>query len=190
MLIVTNHATILGIAFISCFSRCTRRFEATQRFFTSRCVRREKPFEIQTSPLLPSLPAAVDGNFFKGFAKLHPTKNFPHVSLLVLCATGFVFSLLFKLSEVISAILAMRIVVQFIAQGVGLMLLRKREGTSHLPFKMWLYPVPVIISISIWIFLLLHNQFAIHGAAIAMIGVIVYLLINRNKKATIAGNSL
>ena len=134
--------------------------------------------------------AAVDGNFFKGFAKLHPTKRFPHVSLLVLCATGFVFSLLFKLSEVISAILAMRIVIQFIAQGIGLMLLRKREGTAHLPFKMWLYPVPVIVSIGIWIFLLSHNQFALHGTAIAIAGVFVYFFVNRNRKSVVASDGI
>ena len=28
--------------------------------------------------------AAVDGNFFKPFARLHPTKNFPYISLIVL----------------------------------------------------------------------------------------------------------
>ena len=54
--------------------------------------------------------AAVDGTFFKIFAKTHPKKNFPHVSLLVLGAIAFIFSLLFKLKEVISAILAMRII--------------------------------------------------------------------------------
>jgi len=125
--------------------------------------------------------AAVDGNFFKGFAKLHPTKAFPHVSLLVLCAAGFAFSLLMKLEDVISAILAMRIVIQFIAQGIGLILLRRREGSKHLPFRMWLYPLPVIISIAIWIFLLLHNKFAWHGAAIGLLGVIVYLVVNRQR---------
>jgi amino acid transporter len=53
--------------------------------------------------------AAKDGAFFSIFAKLHPTKNFPYVSLLVLGAVAFVFSLLFRLSDVITAILAMRI---------------------------------------------------------------------------------
>ena len=123
--------------------------------------------------------AAVDGNFFKPFAKLHPTKNFPYISLIVLCALGFVFSLLFKLSEVISSILAMRIIVQFIAQGVGVSLLRKRVGTKDLPFKMWLFPLPVILSIAIWIFLFISTGwFALWGSLIAVIGVIVYFVIN------------
>jgi fructoselysine transporter len=124
--------------------------------------------------------AAVDGNFFVPFAKLHPTKNFPYVSLMVLCGLGFVFSLLFKMSDVISAILAMRIVVQFMAQGVGVSLLRKRFGTKDLPFKMWLFPLPVIVSIAIWIFLFISTGwFALWGSLIAVLGVVVYLIKNR-----------
>jgi fructoselysine transporter len=97
--------------------------------------------------------AANDGAFFKVFAKLHPTKNFPYVSLLVIAGLGFVFSMLFRMSDVISGILAMRIIIQFIAQGAGLILLRKRNGTKHLPYKMPLYPLPVILAIIIWILL-------------------------------------
>src|SRR5436190_20498895 len=49
--------------------------------------------------------AAVDGNFFKVFSKLHPTKNFPYISLIVLCSVGFLFSLFMKLGDVITSIL-------------------------------------------------------------------------------------
>lgn len=119
--------------------------------------------------------AAADGNFFSVFAKLHPTKNFPHISLLVLCGLGFVFSLLFKLADVISSILAMRIIVQFIGQAVGVSLLRFRNGTASLPFKMWLFPVPVILSILIWLFLFISTGwFALWGSLIAGLGVLVY----------------
>ncbi|HEU4904218.1 MAG TPA: APC family permease, partial [Flavisolibacter sp.] len=84
--------------------------------------------------------AAVDGNYFRIFAKVHPSKNFPYVSLIFLCAAGFLFSLIFRLGDVIKAILAMRILVQFIGQAVGILLLRKRFGAKDLPFKMWLFP--------------------------------------------------
>ena len=121
--------------------------------------------------------AAVDGNFFKPFAKLHPTKNFPYISLIVLCAVGFLFSLLFKLSEVISSILAMRIIIQFIGQGVGVALLRKKSGTKELPYKMWLFPLPVILSVIIWLFLFISTGwFALWGSLIAVAGFIVYLM--------------
>jgi len=96
--------------------------------------------------------AAADGAFFKIFAKLHPTKNFPYISLLILAGFAFVFSLLFRMSDVISGILAMRIIVQFIGQGVGVILLRQRNGAAALPWKMPLYPLPVILAIAMWLF--------------------------------------
>ena len=126
--------------------------------------------------------AAVDGNFFAVFSKLHPTKNFPYISLIFLCALGFVFSLFMKLSQVISSILAMRILIQFIAQGVGVVLLRNRFGSKHLPFKMFLYPAPVIISIVIWLFLFISTGwFALWGSLIALAGVIVYFAVRVRK---------
>jgi amino acid transporter len=119
--------------------------------------------------------AAVDGNFFSIFSKLHPTKNFPYVSLIVLCAIGFVFSMIFRLRQVIDSILAMRILVQFVGQAIGVILLRKKFGTANLPFKMWLYPLPVILSILIWLFLFVSTGwFAIWGSLIAVAGVAVY----------------
>jgi len=45
--------------------------------------------------------AAADGEFFKIFSRLHPTKNFPYVSLLFLGSIAFIFSMLFKLADVI-----------------------------------------------------------------------------------------
>ncbi|HLQ36675.1 MAG TPA: APC family permease, partial [Planctomycetota bacterium] len=69
--------------------------------------------------------AALDGCFFKAFGRLHPTKNFPHVSLLVIGVVSIVCSFL-PLLTVIDALLVTRIVVQFIGQIVAVMLLRKR----------------------------------------------------------------
>ncbi len=119
--------------------------------------------------------AAVDGNFFQLFSKLHPTKDFPYVSLTFLCSLGFIFSLLFRLEKAIDSILAMRIIIQFIGQSVGLVLLRERLGTKNLPFKMWLYPVPVVVSICIWLFLLISTGwFALWGSLLAAGGIIVF----------------
>lgn len=97
--------------------------------------------------------AALDGNFFPVFAKLHPKKHFPHVSLLFLGGLAFAFSLLFKLKTVIAGILAMRLIVQFIGQAVGVILLRRRWGTDRLPFKMWLYPLPAVLTMIGWAWL-------------------------------------
>ena len=78
----------------------------------------------------------------KYLPRLHPTKNFPYVSLLALGAIAFIFSLLFKLGDVITAILAMRILIQFVGQAIGLLLFHKRKGKHFFKWKMPLYPLP------------------------------------------------
>lgn len=120
--------------------------------------------------------AAADGNFFKIFSKIHPTKNFPYVSLLFIGGIGLLFSLLFRLSDVISAILAMRILIQFIGQAIGVVLLRNRKQRSEIPFRMWLYPLPVIVSVVIWLFVFFSTGwlYALGGISIALAGVGVY----------------
>lgn len=123
--------------------------------------------------------AAVDGKFFKAFAKTHPTKHFPHVSLLFICGLAFVFSLLFKLSEVITAILAMRILVQFVGQAAGLIILHKRKPEVNFPYKMPLYPIPVIIAIVVWLYIFFSTgtNFIISGLIVISAGLIVYFTV-------------
>jgi amino acid transporter len=121
--------------------------------------------------------AAKEGEFFEVFSKLHPTKHFPHVALIGLGITAFFFSLLFKLTEVITAILAMRILVQFIGQAIGLMMMRKNK-TIAFPFKMPLYPLPVIIAIIMWlaIFISTGLTFMYSGLIVITTGIIAYLI--------------
>ena len=129
--------------------------------------------------------AANDGAFFKVFAKLHPTKNFPYVSLLVLAGFGFVFSLLFRMSDVISGILAMRIIIQFIGQAIGVLLLRKRNGKKDLPYKMKLYPLPVFVAIIIWLLLFSCTglKSIVSFGIVLSAGIIIYFIQARlNKK--------
>jgi fructoselysine transporter len=95
--------------------------------------------------------AALDGNFFSVFARVHPTKHFPHISLLALGATAILFCLSLSLIDSIRAILAMRCIIQFIGQAVGLLILRRRWQESKFPFRMWFYPLPVAIAILGWI---------------------------------------
>jgi len=122
--------------------------------------------------------AASDGAFFKVFARLHPTGKFPYVSLLFIGSVAFVFSLLFRLSEVISAILAMRILVQFIAQIVGLLLLRKLKGGTAFPYKMPFFPWPAYLAIVMWFIILISTgwRMVLGGLFTTAIGVVVYFI--------------
>src|SRR5260370_32060688 len=92
--------------------------------------------------------AALDGNFFAIFGRLHPTKKFPHISLLALGTLAFFFSINLDLETSIAGILAARLIVQFIGQSVCVMLLRKRLATEPLPFKIGLYPLPAVIMVN------------------------------------------
>ncbi|WP_461064681.1 APC family permease [Spirosoma horti] len=122
--------------------------------------------------------AAVDGQFFKVFAKLHPTRHFPYVSLLFLGGLGFVFSLLFRLGDVIMAILAMRIVIQFVGQAIGLMLLHRRRAVSEFPFRMPLYPLPVLLAIGVWLFIFFSTglTFMLSGLTVIGLGIVAFLI--------------
>lgn len=125
--------------------------------------------------------AAADGRFFKIFAKIHPTKGFPYMSLLILGGTAFAFSLLFKLKEAISAIIAMRILVQFVSQAIGVILLRYRKEEFKLPYKMWLFPLPAIVAIVVWLYIFFSTgfEFYISGIIMMLLGMVVYFIKER-----------
>lgn len=121
--------------------------------------------------------AALDGNFFSVFARVHPTKRFPHISLLALGATAILCCMALSLGQVIRAILALRCLIQFVAQAVGLMLLHKRWKAQRWPFRMWLYPVPVLVAIAGWlvIFASTGSTPMLASLAAAAAGIVVYL---------------
>ena len=96
--------------------------------------------------------AALDGYFFKVFGRLHPTKKFPYVALIVLGVISIICSF-FSLDEVIDALISTRILVQFIGQVFALILLRQRAPDMPRPYRMWLYPLPSIIALVGWIFI-------------------------------------
>jgi len=121
--------------------------------------------------------AALDGNFFSIFARVHPTKRFPHISLLALGATSIVICLFFNLFVVIRSILAMRCLIQFVGQAFGLLLLHRRWRAERWPFRMWLYPVPVVIAIAGWIgiFISTGRKPMLTSLAATVAGILVYL---------------
>jgi APA family basic amino acid/polyamine antiporter len=97
--------------------------------------------------------AAVDGNFFPVFARLHPKGDFPHISLITLGVIASLFSL-GRLSEVIGSLIVTRVLIQYLPQTIGFFLLRLRSPDMPRPFRMWLYPLPGIISLGGWVYVL------------------------------------
>jgi amino acid transporter len=96
--------------------------------------------------------AALDGYFFKAFGRLHTTKRFPYVALIVLGGIAIVCSF-FSLDAVIDALISTRILVQFIGQILALILLRTRAPQMPRPYRMWLYPLPSLVALVGWVFI-------------------------------------
>lgn len=101
--------------------------------------------------------AARDGNFFRLFARLHATHAYPYVSLLFLGGVATIFCWL-PLKNVLQAILSIRAIIPFIAQIVGAVILRRREPDRPRPFRMWLYPLPAIVALGLWGFIVASPQ--------------------------------
>jgi amino acid transporter len=127
--------------------------------------------------------AAQSGYFFRVFGRLHPTKDFPYVSLLVLGLLSIIAGF-FSLGTVIDALIVTRILVQFMGQIVGLILLRKNRPDMPRPYRMWLYPVPALIALLGWIFVFATTQVNVilFGLAVLGLGVLAFLLWSWNTK--------
>ena len=121
--------------------------------------------------------AARKGYFFKVFARLHPTRRFPHVSLLVLGVVSIV-SGFFSLGSVIDALIATRLVVQFMGQIGGVVLLRRRAPEMERPFRIWLYPVPLVIAFVGWLFIFSTTgaDVMVFGLGVLALGVLCFLV--------------
>ena len=96
--------------------------------------------------------AAQDGNFWKPFARLHPTGDFPYVSLLVIGGLAIAAGML-SLDWVVSALLTARILIQFIGQIAAVEVVRKTRPAMPRPFRMWLYPLPSVLALVGWIYI-------------------------------------
>ena len=101
--------------------------------------------------------AALDGNYFRVFARVDPKRRFPTVSLLALGGVAMLFCFL-RLADVIAALVVIRILLQFIVQAIGVMVLRRRRPDMPRPFRMWLYPVPALLAIAGFTFVLLARK--------------------------------
>ena len=123
--------------------------------------------------------AARDGNYFKAFARVHPVHRFPNVSLLVMGAVAAVCCL-FRLKDVITALVVIRITVQFLAQIVGVVVLRVRRPEMPRPFRMWLYPLPSVVAFLGFLYVLIMREKSIQQIWLALvlvaIGTVIYLL--------------
>ena len=129
--------------------------------------------------------AALDGDYFRSFSRVHPEHRFPNVSLLVLGILAVLFCLL-RLQDVIAALVVIRLMIQFLAQIVGVIVFRMRQPDRPRPFKMWLYPLPAILALLGYLYVLvMRRDFTKelqYGVVILILGGIFFFFRNWQRK--------
>ena len=105
------------------------------------------------------------------------------VILLVLGAISILAGF-FSLGTVIDALIVTRILVQFMGQIVGLMLLRRRAPDMPRPYRMWLYPLPGVVAFLGWVFVFATTQpvVILFGLGVLALGGAAFLIWSWNGK--------
>ncbi len=129
--------------------------------------------------------AALDGNYFRVFGRVHPKGKFPYVSMLVMGAVASAACFL-RLVDIIAALVVIRIMIQFLFQTVGVIVLRMRRPDLPRPFRMWLYPVPALLATAGFLFVLVERKHFLKEVRYAVIilvaGIVVYMVRSMRRK--------
>ncbi len=121
--------------------------------------------------------AARSGHFFRWFAAVHPRLRIPHRSLLLIGGMVLFWSF-FSLDAIIKALIATRILEQFVAQVFAVVLLRNRRPEWPRPWRMWLYPLPCAVALVGWLYIYATTGplFIAIGATTLAAGLVVFLV--------------
>jgi amino acid transporter len=119
--------------------------------------------------------AAAEGRFFSVFARLHPKGRFPSFSLVSLGVASAAACAL-SLEELIKALTVIQILVQFMAQCVAVVLIRRSRPDIARPFSMWLYPIPAVVALAGWLFILIASGlvYVLAGLLLMAVGILAY----------------
>jgi basic amino acid/polyamine antiporter, APA family len=128
--------------------------------------------------------AALDGNFFQLFGRLNPRGNFPSAALLCMGALTCVLCM-FRLADLVAALVVIRIMMQFILQALGVMIFRRTDPSHERPFRMWLYPVPALLALAGFVYILISRKNfereVILASVLILVGTGVYLVRARSR---------
>jgi amino acid transporter len=126
--------------------------------------------------------AARDGNFFAIFQRVHPRDHFPTASVLLLGGLACLFCV-FQLRDLVSALVVIRILLLFLLQAVGAVVWRITNPAQPRPFRMWLYPLPALITVAGFSLVLLDKLPLVgRGLLFAGLGVVAFLLLSLRKR--------
>src|SRR5262249_48501745 len=120
--------------------------------------------------------AASEGRFFRVFARVHPTGGFPSFSVLYMGVASAACCLL-DLDALINAVTVLYLMIAAVPMVPAVTALRRRRPDIARPFRMWLYPLPSLVALVGWVFVITTSGWQYIGSAFAVIalGIAAYL---------------
>ena len=127
--------------------------------------------------------AAAEGEFFAPFARLHARGGFPTISLLFMGVASAVASIV-SLENLIAILIVVQILFQYTAQCFAVVALRRQNrADAKRLFRMPLYPLPIVVTLVGWLFIVGTSRPVHIIAAFGMmgLGVCIFLALARRE---------
>ena len=127
-----------------------------------------------------------EGHFFKSFGKLHPKYKVPTTALIVQAIISIILVLMRDLDQLTNLVVFQTMLFNFLVV-LAVPILRKKMPEIERTYKVWFYPVSVIITALIFLGLVISTFFddpvsAVTGFIVPAIGVLFYLYFDKKNK--------
>ena len=127
-----------------------------------------------------------EGHFFKSFGKLHPKYKVPTTALIVQAIISIILVLMRDLDQLTNLVVFQTMLFNFLVV-LAVPILRKKMPEIERTYKVWFYPVSVIITALIFLGLVISTFFddpvsAVTGFIVPSIGVFFYLYFDKKNK--------
>ncbi len=128
---------------------------------------------------------AEGGHFFKAFLRVNK-RGVPHVAMIVQCAVVIVLISIGNLSQLTSMCVFTTMIYNTLTI-IGVIMCRRKYPTKERPFKVWLYPVLIIVNVVIYVALMVNTFItdpvtAVIGLAIPVVSIFVFLIFDHRLK--------
>lgn len=131
---------------------------------------------------------AEEGHFFKSFTKLHPKYKVPTMPIIVQCVLSVILVLVRNLDQLTNMVVVTGMVFSVLVI-LAVPILRKKYPNIERPYKVWFYPVSVILTALIFTGLLINAAIedpvtGAMGFGVPALGAVVYYIFDvKQKKA-------
>jgi len=135
--------------------------------------------------------AASEGRFFRVFARVHPTEQFPSFSVLYMGLASAICCLI-DLDALINAVTVLYLMIAAVPIVPAVTALRRRRPAIRRPFRQWLYPLPSVVALAGWAFVIATSGWKYIGtsAGVIAVGVAAYLWRARKRREWPFANKL